>query len=57
VHLDTASRLSVACHWGTFRLTDEPMNEPPQLLRQELDARHIGPQTFRVMRFGESIDV
>jgi hypothetical protein len=33
------------------------MNEPPQLLRQELDARHIGPQTFRVMRFGESIDV
>jgi len=57
VHLDTASRFSVACHWGTFRLTDEPMNEPPQLLRQELDARHIEPQTFRVMRFGESIDV
>jgi N-acyl-phosphatidylethanolamine-hydrolysing phospholipase D len=57
VHLDTASHLSVAGHWGTFRLTDEPLTEPPRLLRQELRTRQIDQQSFRVLRFGESIDV
>src|SRR4051812_40291231 len=26
IHRDVCSRLSVACHWGTFCLTDEPMD-------------------------------
>jgi N-acyl-phosphatidylethanolamine-hydrolysing phospholipase D len=56
VHLDVASHLSVACHWGTFRLTDEPLSEPPILLRQELAARQIDPNKFRVLRPGESVE-
>lgn len=27
------ARLFVAMHWGTFRLTDEPLGEPPERLR------------------------
>ena len=57
VHIDVASRLSVACHWGTFQLTDEPLNEPPFLLVQELTEQHIDPQTFRVLRLGGTIEV
>jgi N-acyl-phosphatidylethanolamine-hydrolysing phospholipase D len=56
VHVDVASHRSLACHWGTFRLTDEPLDEPPTLLRQELAARQIDPSNFRVLRPGESIE-
>jgi N-acyl-phosphatidylethanolamine-hydrolysing phospholipase D len=55
IHLDVRSRLSLACHWGTFRLTDEPLAEPPALLAQAL-AQHGLPKTaFRALRFGETI--
>lgn len=57
VHIDVASRLSIACHWGTFRLTDEPTNEPPALLAQELSAQHLDPHSFRALRIGETIEV
>jgi len=57
VHIDIGSSLSVACHWGTFRMTDEPLNEPPEVLARELSARHIDPQEFRVLRVGETLEV
>ena len=56
-HIDIASRLSVACHWGTFRLTDEPLNEPPGVLARELSARRIDPQTFRALGVGDTLEV
>jgi N-acyl-phosphatidylethanolamine-hydrolysing phospholipase D len=55
IHLDVQSRLSVACHWGTFCLTDEPMDEPPKRLRAELARRAISPDTFRVLSIGETV--
>lgn len=56
-HIDIASRLSVACHWGTFRLTDEPLYEPPELLAQVLCARHIDPQAFLALRAGKTLEM
>jgi len=56
-HRDLGSRQSVACHWGTFRLTDEPVGEPPILLRRELAAQQIPPQQFRTMALGETLVV
>jgi len=56
-HLDIASRLSVACHWGTFKLTDEPPDEPPERLAQELSAQYVDPRTFLVLRPGETIEI
>lgn len=29
IHQDVGSRLSLAMHWGTFRLTLEPLDDPP----------------------------
>ncbi|HZY85783.1 MAG TPA: MBL fold metallo-hydrolase [Gemmataceae bacterium] len=55
VHLDLRSRQSVAMHFGTFQLTDEPIDEPVRALGDAL-ARHCVPERdFRVPRFGETI--
>jgi N-acyl-phosphatidylethanolamine-hydrolysing phospholipase D len=55
VHLDVKSELSIGMHWGTFSLTDEPMAEPPIMLRHSLARRHVPATTFRTLRIGETI--
>ena len=55
IHLDVRSRLSVACHWGTFALADEPLSEPPRLLRAALAERALPAAQFRALAFGESL--
>jgi L-ascorbate metabolism protein UlaG (beta-lactamase superfamily) len=57
VHVDVRSRQSIACHWGTFRLADEPLSEPPMLLAQELMRAGIAPGQFRAIRPGEFLEV
>jgi len=57
VHLDVRSRLSIACHWGTFRLADEPPEEPPALLAQELALAHVDPAKFLAIRPGDAVEV
>jgi N-acyl-phosphatidylethanolamine-hydrolysing phospholipase D len=57
VHLDVHSRQSIACHWGTFRLADEPLDEPPALLAQELGRAGVEPGRFRAVLPGDSITV
>lgn len=54
-HLDARSRLSVAMHFGTFQLTDEPIDEPPARLRAELARRGIAESEFVVPEVGETI--
>ncbi len=44
-------------HWGTFQLTDEPLEEPREKLAQALAARGIAPERFRPMLPGEVWDV
>ncbi|BES70309.1 MBL fold metallo-hydrolase [Marinobacter nanhaiticus D15-8W] len=53
IHRDIGARQSVAMHWGTFVLTDEPMDEPPRRLRQALADQGIDEGAFRVMQHGE----
>lgn len=55
VHLDVRSRKSVAIHWGTFILTDEPLDEPPRRLSRALDAKGIARDSFVVLRHGETM--
>lgn len=33
-HPDAGRPPMLPIHWGTFRLTDEPMHEPPELTRR-----------------------
>ena len=57
VHKDVGSRLSIACHWGTFRLADEPPEEPPALLAHELAQAHIDSDKFLALRPGDRVEV
>ena len=54
VFLETGCRQAAAMHWGTFRLTDEPMGEPPQRLAAELARCGIAPARFVAGDIGES---
>jgi N-acyl-phosphatidylethanolamine-hydrolysing phospholipase D len=57
VHQDVRSQLSVACHFGTFRLADEPFDQPPALLAHELEMAHIDPKKFLALPPGDSVEV
>lgn len=51
------ARTFVAMHWGTFKLTDEPLDEPPALFRQGAAARGLPDGTAHVAAVGETIAV
>lgn len=44
----------LAMHWGTFRLTDEPVGEPPARLRAAWAARGLPAERLWVMDVGEA---
>lgn len=44
----------VAMHWGTFRLTDEPLAEPPARARTRFRERGHGEDRLWVMALGET---
>jgi L-ascorbate metabolism protein UlaG (beta-lactamase superfamily) len=54
IHQDLHARHSVAMHWGTFILTDEPLDEPPQKLAAARRAAGISPEEFFLMQHGET---
>ncbi|MCC5790563.1 MAG: MBL fold metallo-hydrolase [Opitutales bacterium] len=55
VHVDIQARRSVAGHWGTFRLTDEPMAEPPLFLRAVLEEKGLPQEVFQVPPLGKTL--
>ena len=55
IHRDIGSRKSVAIHWGTFILTDEPLDEPPERLAAALQKNKIPADDFLVLQHGQTI--
>ena len=53
--VDLGARRLVAMHWGTFKLTDEPLEEPPQRLLAEWRRRQLPEEALRVPAIGETI--
>jgi N-acyl-phosphatidylethanolamine-hydrolysing phospholipase D len=51
--LDLEARAAVAMHFGTFDLSDEPLDEPPRRFLAEARARGLGERAF-VMAVGET---
>ena len=47
----------LAVHWGTFRLSGEPIDAPRTLLAERLRARALDPARFRVTEAGQGWDV
>jgi N-acyl-phosphatidylethanolamine-hydrolysing phospholipase D len=56
IHRDVGARWSVGMHWGTFRLTTEPMDEPPLKLQEALRDADLPRGQFQVMALGETRD-
>ena len=54
IHMDINAKYSVAMHWGTFVLTDEPLDEPPVKLAEALQKYNIPPSEFEVYKHGET---
>lgn len=54
IHRDVKSRHSVGMHWGTFILTDEPVDEPPHRLARARVEQGVPDGDFTVMRHGET---
>ncbi|HEY7724362.1 MAG TPA: MBL fold metallo-hydrolase [Anaeromyxobacteraceae bacterium] len=67
VHLDPEGALAafealrartfVAMHWGTFKLSDEPLDEPPRRLEAERLRRGLPAERVRVLAVGETLEV
>lgn len=51
---DVRARHFVPIHWGTFDLADEPLDEPPRLLRDEARRLKLGPDRVWLFRHGET---
>jgi N-acyl-phosphatidylethanolamine-hydrolysing phospholipase D len=47
----------VAAHWGTFKLTDEPMDEPPAIMRELWQASGFDRNDLWIMRHGETRNI
>ncbi len=54
IHRDLRATQSLAIHWGTFELTDEPLDAPPLALAQELKRAGVPAADFAVLRHGET---
>ncbi|HIC27394.1 MAG: MBL fold metallo-hydrolase [SAR86 cluster bacterium] len=53
IALDLGVSKSFGMHWGTFRLTDEDILEPAQLIDQELKKLNLADDFFRTVKPGE----
>lgn len=53
--VDLTARRFIAMHWGTFKLTDEPIGEPPAFLRDEWRKRGLDAAALSVPAVGETI--
>jgi L-ascorbate metabolism protein UlaG (beta-lactamase superfamily) len=54
IHREVSAKRSIGMHWGAFKLTMEPLDEPPQLLAKDAAAAGMPPEEFSTMRIGET---
>lgn len=54
VHLDIGAKRSMGVHWGTFNLTDEPLDQPPKDLAIARAAAHLSDDAFFLLAVGET---
>ncbi len=55
--VDLGARRFFAMHWGTFKLTDEPLDEPPARTRQLWAERGLDPAALAIPAIGETVTI
>ena len=55
IHRDIGARVSVGIHWGTFQLTDEPLDQPARDLAVARGKLGVGAREFVTVRHGETL--
>jgi N-acyl-phosphatidylethanolamine-hydrolysing phospholipase D len=53
-HRDLGARQSLGIHWGTFELTDEPLDQPPRDLQAARAAAGLADDEFFLLAIGQS---
>lgn len=53
--LDLGATRLLPIHWGTFRLTDEAMDEPPQRIHRFFDVHRLDPARLLLPDLGEPV--
>lgn len=54
IHQDVGAKRSIGVHWGTFALTDEPLDQPPRELAIARQALGVKEAEFGLLAIGES---
>lgn len=52
---DVQAKKAIGIHWGTFELTDEPLDEPPRRLADAVRRAGLPADSFTVLKHGEMI--
>lgn len=52
--LEVRAEKMLAIHWGTFDLADEPLDEPPRLLRAAAESSNVDPARIWIFQPGET---
>jgi len=55
IHRDLGARLSVGIHWGTFQLTDEPLDQAVTDLAAAREKLGVGRREFVTLRHGQTL--
>lgn len=56
IHQEIGAKLSLGMHWKTFKLSDEPMEQPPFDLYKALQEAKIPPQSFLALEPGTRVN-
>ncbi|MCG3189874.1 MAG: hypothetical protein LKCHEGNO_02401 [Burkholderiaceae bacterium] len=54
IHRDLGAKASLGIHWGTFALTDESLDEPPQALARARQAQGVAASAFFTLAIGQT---
>ena len=54
IHRDLGAKRSLGVHWGTFELTDEPLDEPPRAMALQRQEQGVADEDFFVLAVGET---
>ena len=54
IHREIGSRKSVGIHWGTFSMTDEPLDQPIADLAAASKSQALGDKAFILLRHGQT---